>query len=74
VLRDATTPPGSAALPTLETIALDPESVYAFAVGESALATGARRLLVNERGVPKRSVTFCGYWKIGATAGSLSAA
>ncbi|GIG23462.1 siderophore-interacting protein [Cellulomonas chitinilytica] len=36
---------------------------YAFAVGESRLATGARRLLVGERGVPKSHVTFCGYWK-----------
>ena len=36
---------------------------YAFAVGESTIATGARRYLVGERGVPKANVTFCGYWK-----------
>jgi len=38
---------------------------YAFAVGESKIATGARRYLVGERGVPKGNVTFCGYWKAG---------
>ncbi|MDR5699655.1 siderophore-interacting protein [Agromyces aerolatus] len=38
-------------------------TVSAFAAGESKLATGARRHLVNERGVPKASVTFCGYWR-----------
>jgi NADPH-dependent ferric siderophore reductase len=37
----------------------------AFAVGEQAVATGARRHLVNERGVPKKNVTFCGYWRRG---------
>jgi NADPH-dependent ferric siderophore reductase len=40
---------------------------YAFAVGESRLATGARRFLVAERAVPKTHVTFCGYWKQGAS-------
>ena len=28
-----------------------------------SLATGTRRHLVNERGVPKANITFCGYWK-----------
>ena len=36
-----------------------------FAVGESKIATGARRYAVGERGVPKGNVTFCGYWKAG---------
>jgi NADPH-dependent ferric siderophore reductase len=35
----------------------------AFAAGESKLATGARRHLVNDRGVPKSNITFCGYWR-----------
>jgi NADPH-dependent ferric siderophore reductase len=56
--------PGSAALPALRSLDWA-GSVYAFAVGESAVATGARRHLVGERGVPKTHVTFCGYWKRG---------
>jgi NADPH-dependent ferric siderophore reductase len=41
-----------------------PESpVNAFAAGESKLATGARRHLVNDRRVPKANITFCGYWR-----------
>lgn len=42
-----------------------PADLYAFTVGESALIKGVRRHLVNDRGVPKANVTFCGYWKIG---------
>lgn len=38
-------------------------SVQAFAAGESKLATGARRHLVNDRQVPKQAITFCGYWR-----------
>ena len=57
--------PGSAALPALRALEFPEGSVYAFAVGESAVATGARRHLVGERGVPKQNVTFCGYWKKG---------
>ncbi|MFB9643113.1 SIP domain-containing protein [Agromyces lapidis] len=53
----------SESLDRLRALALPDASVYAFAVGESKLATGARRLLVDERGVPKRNVTFCGYWR-----------
>jgi NADPH-dependent ferric siderophore reductase len=59
--------PGSAALPALRGLEL-PDAVYAFAVGESSVATGARRQLV-ERGLPKTSITFCGYWKRGRAAG-----
>ena len=65
VVRDAGALPGSAALPALEALQFPAETTYGFAVGESSLATGARRLLVNERGVPKAQVTFSGYWKIG---------
>lgn len=39
-------------------------SVYGLAVGESKLATGVRRLLVSERKVDKKQVTFCGYYKL----------
>jgi NADPH-dependent ferric siderophore reductase len=69
LVRDAAAAPGAAALPALAGLPLAPESTYCFAVGESALATGARRHLVNDRGVPKTHVTFCGYWKIGKAAG-----
>ncbi len=55
--------PGSAARPAVAALEFPPGSVYAFAVGESALATGVRQHLVGERGVPKGNVTFCGYWK-----------
>ncbi|MFD1714912.1 siderophore-interacting protein [Amnibacterium flavum] len=57
--------PGSAALARVEELALDVDGLYPFAVGESSLATGARRHFVSERGLPKEQMTFCGYWKAG---------
>jgi NADPH-dependent ferric siderophore reductase len=69
VTRDADEPPGAAALPALHTLASIPADVTAFAAGESAVATGARRHLVADRGIPKSQVTFCGYWKVGKAAG-----
>jgi len=58
--------PGRLALETLITAGLpDANPSYAFLAGESGLATGARRFLVNERGVPKWDITFEGYWKHG---------
>lgn len=65
VERSSDDAPGTAALPALRALAFPPGTVYAFAVGESTVATGARRHLVAERGVPKGNVTFCGYWKRG---------
>lgn len=61
--------PGSALLPALAALEFPAGAPYAFAVGESAVATGVRRHLVAERGVPKANVTFCGYWKLGRAAG-----
>lgn len=69
VQRDPSANPGTVALPTLVGLGFPADRTYAFAVGESAVATGARRHLVNERGVPKQNVTFCGYWKLGKAAG-----
>lgn len=69
VVRDPAANPGTAALPVLAELAIDPARTYAFAVGESAVATGARRHLVAERGLPKQAVTFCGYWKRGKLGG-----
>ncbi|PUB24541.1 NADPH-dependent ferric siderophore reductase [Promicromonospora sp. AC04] len=59
--------PGQAALAELSglDLARHDGAVYAFAIGESSLATGARRHLVGERGVPKAHVDFVGYWRHG---------
>ncbi|WP_125776993.1 siderophore-interacting protein [Antribacter gilvus] len=60
--------PGAAALEALRAAELLDGTVYAYAIGESSLATGARRHLVNERGVPKAHVDFVGYWRQGHAA------
>lgn len=65
VLREPNAAPGSAALPALRDLVFPEGLPYAFAVGESALATGTRRHLLTERNVPKGNVTFSGYWKRG---------
>ncbi|KAA1380877.1 siderophore-interacting protein [Aeromicrobium fastidiosum] len=58
--------PGRLALQTLsETVRPRDRPAYAFIAGESGLATGARRFLVNEVGMPKTDITFQGYWKHG---------
>lgn len=69
VIRGAKDAPGTRALPALRELKFPDGRVNAFAVGESAIATGARRHLVNERGIPKTDVTFSGYWKVGRAAG-----
>ena len=62
--------PGSAVVPA---IVADPASTrdldYAWVCGESGLATSLRRHLVQEVGMDKRSITFSGYWKLGAARG-----
>ncbi|MFF2389619.1 siderophore-interacting protein [Agromyces sp. NPDC058104] len=63
IVRRPEQPAGRAALEHLHELSIPETSVYAFVAGESKLATGARRFLVNERGLPKRNVTFCGYWR-----------
>jgi Siderophore-interacting protein len=65
VVRDPAIAPGAVALPALSVLDFPIHRTYAFAAGESSLATGARRYLVEQRGVPKQHVTFCGYWKLG---------
>ena len=67
VVRGGDEEPGTAALPALKEEEIGSD-LYAFAVGESGLATGARRYLVGECGVPKANVTFSGYWKLGKAA------
>ncbi|APU16116.1 siderophore-interacting protein [Actinoalloteichus fjordicus] len=56
--------PGSRLLDAVRDIPLDGLG-YAWACGESALATGLRRHLVKERGVDRRRIMFSGYWRLG---------
>ena len=61
--------PGTA---VLEALTSDPSTTadvdYAWACGESGLATSLRRHLV-ETGMDKKAITFSGYWKLGAARG-----
>ncbi|NLA65270.1 MAG: siderophore-interacting protein [Leucobacter sp.] len=74
IVRDQSTQadgrPGELALRALTTATLPDGVVHAHAIGESKLATGARRYLVQEREVPKRNVDFVGYWRHGRPATS----
>ncbi len=38
---------------------------YAWLAGEAGLVKHTRRHLVRDRGVPKRAITFTGYWRQG---------
>ncbi|WP_040164937.1 siderophore-interacting protein [Microbacterium gorillae] len=67
---DAAGRPGELALRALTAATLPDGDVHAHTIGESALATGARRHLVNDRGVPKRHADFSGYWRQGRAATS----
>lgn len=44
-----------------------PTESYAWIAGESSQVKALRRHLVNERGLNRRSVTFTGYWRRGAS-------
>ncbi|MFB8189328.1 siderophore-interacting protein [Microbacterium sp. NPDC055988] len=66
--------PGALALQALGRTALPDAPFHAYAAGEQALASGARKHLVGERGVDKNAVSFCGYWKIGAASPASKAA
>ncbi|ANZ43430.1 hypothetical protein BBK82_40365 [Lentzea guizhouensis] len=58
-------PPGTAVLAAIQEAA--PSSVdYAWACGESGLATGVRRHLTKDRGVDRKAIMFSGYWRVGA--------
>ncbi|MEE2034499.1 siderophore-interacting protein [Rhodococcus chondri] len=57
--------PGVLATEAVRAAELPDAPAYAFVAGESDLATGVRRHLVRERGRPKSSVKFTGYWKYG---------
>lgn len=61
---------GELALETVRESDLPTSGVYGFVAGEQSLATGARRHLANDRGVPKADITFTGYWRFGKAAPS----
>ncbi len=42
--------------------------LYAWMAGEAGAITGLRRYLVRDLGVPRGSVSFMGYWKLGRSA------
>lgn len=62
VRTDPLAPTGRAALDAVAAVPLPAGRCYGWAVGESALATGARRHWV-QAGLAKSDVTFCGYWR-----------
>jgi NADPH-dependent ferric siderophore reductase len=57
--------PGELALDAVRGWTKPDGTLQAYCVGEQALATGARRHLVNELHVPKSAVAFVGYWRMG---------
>jgi len=57
--------PGSAVVKAVQEATLSTVD-YAWACGESALATGVRRHLVKDRGVDRKAIMFSGYWKVGS--------
>ncbi|MGO1507583.1 probable siderophore interacting protein [Microbacterium esteraromaticum] len=64
IVRDTNARPGAEALAALRELPLDGDApVSAFLAGEQQLATGGRRHLAGERGIPKTSIDFTGYWR-----------
>ncbi|MCK2026184.1 siderophore-interacting protein [Microbacterium sp. SSW1-47] len=74
IVRPHDAAPGALALEALGRSELPGAPFHAYAAGEQSLASGARRLLVGERGADKNAVSFCGYWKIGAASPASKAA
>lgn len=74
VLRPHDEQPGALALQRVAELDLPAEPFHTYAAGEQSLASGVRKLLVGERGVDKNTVSFCGYWKIGAASPTSKAA
>lgn len=66
LVRDHDVKPGALALQALREASIPDAPLHAYLVGEQALPTEGRRHLVNERGVAKDAVSFCGYWRVGA--------
>ncbi|MFI5936994.1 siderophore-interacting protein [Actinoplanes sp. NPDC051494] len=57
--------PGTLALDAVRGATLPSGRFYTWVAGESRLATSVRRHLTGERGVPKRDISFIGYWRLG---------
>ncbi|MFD7135222.1 siderophore-interacting protein [Streptomyces sp. NPDC059894] len=57
--------PGTLALDAVRRASLPSGRFYTWVAGESRLATTLRRHLVNDRGVPRRDISFFGYWRLG---------
>ena len=74
IVRSDADAPGVPALEALRRLALPAEPFHAWIAGEQALASGARKLLVGERGVERDRVSFTGYWKLGASSPASRAA
>ena len=64
IVRDDGERPGAAALRALQRVTAIEEPVSAFVAGEQQLASGGRRHLVNECGLPNSAVDFTGYWRL----------
>ncbi|PWV48612.1 siderophore-interacting protein [Nocardiopsis sp. L17-MgMaSL7] len=60
--------PGTLALDAVRRASLPSGRFYTWVAGESGMATTVRRHLVNDRGVPKRDISFVGYWRQGRSA------
>ncbi|WP_291278035.1 siderophore-interacting protein [Galactobacter sp.] len=54
--------PGAPTVAAVQGLTDVPATTYAYLVGESKLATGARRAMVGH-GVPKDRITFSGFWR-----------
>ncbi|HWU11306.1 MAG TPA: siderophore-interacting protein [Streptomyces sp.] len=60
---------GSRVVEALRALPFPSGTPYVWVAGEAALASSVRRYLVNERGVEKQQIYFCGYWRGGPSAG-----
>ncbi|MFD9290176.1 siderophore-interacting protein [Streptomyces sp. NPDC060030] len=64
---------GSRTVEALRGLSFPPGTPYVWVAGESTLATSVRRYLVNERGIDKERIYFCGYWRRTASAARATA-
>lgn len=56
-------PHGSLLVAAVRELEIPPGSLFAWLAGEATLVRTLRRHLVTDRGVPKRSIDFTGYWR-----------
>lgn len=65
--RAAFTGDGSPLVAAVRSAELPAGTPYAWLAGEASAVRDMRRHLVRERGVDKRAIDFCGYWRRGKT-------